>query len=69
VDRKTNLKKAFEGIDRKRLADALNIRRRNYIDQVVGGHVIVSAKRAKEIERATLGRISAKLLRPDIFDA
>lgn len=64
---KQEIKQAFSGIDRHMLAAILNVKRRNYVDQVAGGHVIVSAVRAKEIEKATCGRVSAKLLRPDIF--
>lgn len=46
----------------------MNVKNRTYVDQIAGGHVKVPAKRAKEIERATLGRVPAKILRPDIFD-
>lgn len=77
MDNTTELKKAFEGIDRDMLAAALqrmkdgkhtkSVCSRNYIDQVVSGHVKPSAKRARHIEKATLGRVPAKLLRPDIF--
>lgn len=76
MDNKIDIKKAFEGIDRTLLANTLQSYKppedkqqctRNYIDQIAGGHVVVSAKRAKQIERATLGRIPAKILRPDIF--
>lgn len=77
--KQTAVKEAFEGIDRAKLAEALqglkgsagkkHICTRNYIDQIVGGHIVVSAKRAREIERLTLGRVPAKMLRPDIFGA
>lgn len=68
MNRKDNIKIAFQGINRVWLANALKVTNRNYIDQIAAGHVSVSAKRAKEIERLTLGRVPAKLLRPDIFD-
>ena len=64
---KEEIKKAFQGIDRAALATALEVDNRTYIDQIAGGHVQVSAKRAKEIEKLTLGRVKAKVLRPDIF--
>ena len=60
-----NQKELFEGIDRKMLAIAIGTTVR-VIDTIVNGSQ-VSAKRALQIEKATLRRVKAKDLRPDIF--
>ena len=64
---KQDVKKAFQSVDRDALSRKLGSSR-NTIDQIACGLILVSAKRAKEIERETCGLIPAKLLRPDIFD-
>lgn len=63
---KIQLHERFKKISRGDLARSLGSSR-NTIDQIAGGHIIVSAKRAKEIERLTLGKVPAVILRPDIF--
>jgi len=40
---------------------------RNWLDQVIEGHILVSALRARIIEDVTGGKITASMLRPDIF--
>ena len=62
------IKDAFSGIDRDLLAKKLKSSR-NTIDQIAIGKLEVSALRAKEIEKATNGKILASILRPDIFDS
>jgi len=64
---KSHIKEAFKGIDRTTLAEMFDTNR-NYVDQIASGHTIVSAKRAKEIEAKTFGKIKASVLRPDLFD-
>ena len=58
------IKKAFKNVDRWMLAKKLKSSVRA-IDQIVGGLIVVSAKRAMAIERIT--GIPAGILRPDIF--
>ena len=58
------IKKAFKDVDRRRLAIKLKSSVRS-VDQIAGGLIIVSAKRAMAIERIT--GIPAGILRPDIF--
>ena len=60
------LRERFTGIDRAALAFAIGSSR-NTIDQVATGHILTSPKRAREIEAATNGQVSARDLRPDIF--
>lgn len=63
---KKAIKAAFAGVDRDKLV--LDIKSsRNTIDQVAAGLLIVSARRAREIEDATDGKVPASVLRPDIF--
>lgn len=66
--KKERIKKAFEGLDRDLIAQALGLARRNYVDQVATGNCKVSAKRARQLEKITLGKVPAKILRPDIFE-
>lgn len=65
---KNKIKSAFAGVDRERLAKKIKSSR-NTIDQVATGLLVVSASRARAIEKATSGKVSASVLRPDIFDA
>ncbi len=71
---KDKIRKAFDGIDREALAEALYAEhitrsdKRSYVDVVASGSTIVSAPRAKEFERLTRGKVKAATLRPDIFD-
>ena len=68
IARAKAIKKAFEGIDRVALAKALGTESMSFIYQIIGSFVQVSPAKAKQIERATLKRVTAKLLRPDIFE-
>lgn len=61
-----HFKELFKGIDRKTLARALKTSR-NVVDQFIGGFRQVSPRRARDIEKATGGKVPAKVLRPDIF--
>lgn len=58
------IKRAFRDIDRWELARKLKTSVRA-VDQIVGGLIIVSPKRALMTERIT--GIPANILRPDIF--
>lgn len=60
------IKKAFKGIDIKRLVKALGSTD-NTFSQVVNGLIVVSPLRARQIERLTGGQVKAEVLRPDIF--
>jgi DNA-binding transcriptional regulator YdaS (Cro superfamily) len=64
---KIKIKSAFSGIDRAQLAKKIKSSR-NTIDQVATGLLIVSAARARDIEKATAGKVPASVLRPDIFN-
>lgn len=59
------IKRAFKGIDRRDFARRLKTSVRA-IDQIAGGLIIVSPKRALMIERIT--GIPANIFRPDIFN-
>ena len=63
---RAKIKALFREIDRKTLAADLNSSVRT-IDQYANGLLGVSALRAKQIERATNGKVPAAALRPDIF--
>jgi len=65
---KDKVKTAFAGVDRAGLAKKIKSSR-NTIDQVAAGLLTVSAKRARDIEKATNGMVPASVLRPDIFNA
>jgi DNA-binding transcriptional regulator YdaS (Cro superfamily) len=60
------LRKAFNNVDRNLLAKKLRVAR-NYIDQIAMGHKQVSPSRAIIIEGLTENKLTAELLRPDIF--
>ena len=60
------IKMSFEGLDVQTLAIALNCSKVK-ISQIKNAHCVVSARRAKEIERLTKGQVPAAVLRPDIF--
>ncbi len=61
------VRNSFRDVDKKKLSAALNSTL-NTIAQIAGGHLRVSPERAKEIERATQGKVHASVLRPDVFD-
>lgn len=63
-----SLEKVFLGTDIKDLADRLKTSR-SVVYNIKYGLRRVSALRAIEIEKATEGKISRKILRPDIFAA
>lgn len=58
------IKKAFKDVDRRELARRLKTSVRA-VDQIVGGLIIVSPKRALMIEKIT--KIDAGILRADIW--
>jgi len=69
IELKEAAQKVFRGIspeERKALIKGLDTSR-NYIDQIVTGAKIVSAKRAMKIQEILGKENLAKELRPDIF--
>jgi DNA-binding transcriptional regulator YdaS (Cro superfamily) len=64
----TTIRQAFKDIDREKLAKKIVATKdRNTIDQIATGLFSVSPKRAMAIEQATKGKVTAAMLRPDIF--
>lgn len=62
----SRVKKAFQGVDIKKLARFLGSTD-NTLSQIVNGLIVVSPLRALQIEELTGGKVKAKVLRPDVF--
>lgn len=60
------IRNEFKNVDRELLSRELQTSM-GYIHQLIGGFVPIGAKRAKQIEKITRGRVRAAVLRPDIF--
>jgi hypothetical protein len=58
---------AFKGVDMQALANAMRVSNKKTLYQIAEGRLLVSALRARAIEQYTNGKVSAKVLRPDIF--